>query len=380
MSMNLRKNLSLAALAALTLTACGPSRPVPDGGTNNPPTGCVGVCNDGGRDDAGQPTSDAGQSDGGQGDGGTMASRCQGFVPDGGTTVMSIQQVRDEACFRQSVTVEDVVVHTVDRTILSNQGNGEYRAFFWVSDPASPKDGIFVEKFYSDPPGTYLPKPGDVVTIQGVFQSKPPFEDRTGYQRLLANEFSFTRNSAGLTITVTDAGEAPAPVVVAEGFGDAQEGFARPNSDYAGALVKIPGPVEITDPTPTAFKRVSAVPDDDRYYGFEVSGGVLVNNHKTFDQHFSDGGVNVRCDWRIIALDAGMHGQKVVFPDGISGVWESYTHAPCADGGTASGCFRLTGKVPGTYDPETYDGGNAFTFVLYPQSCDQLQGTVVDAP
>jgi hypothetical protein len=104
-------------------------------------------------------------------------------------------------------------------------------------------------------------------------------------------------------------------------------------------------------------------------FGFEVTGGILVNNFKTYDQQWSDGGL-VRCDWRQIALDAGS-GHSVSFPNGISGVWDTYSHASCRDGGV--GCndgalHRNAGLVP--------DTNNSFTYVLYPTGCDQVVGQV----
>jgi hypothetical protein len=113
----------------------------------------------------------------------------------------------------------------------------------------------------------------------------------------------------------------------------------------------------LTNANPSALKRISASANDSVHFGFEVTGGVLVNNYKTYGST-QDGGTK-RCDWRALANDGG----TVRFPNGIRGVWDTFTHAPCADGGTSSSCFRDAGVVPGTDQTHTY--------VLYPQDCDQ---------
>jgi hypothetical protein len=105
-------------------------------------------------------------------------------------------------------------------------------------------------------------------------------------------------------------------------------------------------------------------------FGFEVTGGILVNNFATFDAQFSDGGSLLRCDWRQIALDAGV-GRTVTFPNGISGVWDTYSHASCRDGGVSCSdglVNRNAGIVP--------DTTNDFTYVLYPTDCADLRGQV----
>jgi hypothetical protein len=97
-----------------------------------------------------------------------------------------------------------------------------------------------------------------------------------------------------------------------------------------------------------------------------VTGGLLVSNRNTFGSSPTDGGP-ARCDWQALVRNDG---GTVTFPEGIRGVWDTYSFAPCADGGTdVLGCFRNEGRVPGTEQP---DGGyNRFTHVLIPQNCDQ---------
>jgi hypothetical protein len=153
----------------------------------------------------------------------------------------------------------------------------------------------------------------------------------------------------------------PSPLQVPITFGGA--GAFRAEPAHVGARVKIDGPLTIANPSPEAFRRISAVPNDTRYFGYELSNGVLVNNFRVFEgARLEDGGVS-HCDLRAAVLDGG----TVTFPNGIIGVWDTYTHASCVDGGTDSQCFKNRGNVPGT------DAGN-YTNVLYPTDCaDQLQ-------
>src|SRR5690606_585016 len=118
------------------------------------------------------------------------------------------------------------------------------------------------------------------------------------------------------------AGEAPAANEVEACFGDANDGYNRPGQGHVGARVHIPGPIEITNPSPVAF--LSTHPGRETVYGFEVSGGVLVNDYKLYATDDDE-----RCDWRQKALEAAADGKKVIFPNGITGIWENYTHAQC---------------------------------------------------
>ncbi len=350
--MSIRNIASTAAAlaAAASLVACGSGREQPDAGTNIPDAGtsCVGICND-----AGSNNPDGGDNK--NPDGGT----------DGQLLTVSLEDLRGpNVPFGSNVEVKDVVVHTVS---YQKEGTGgDFRADFWVSDPAKPQYGIWVSKFYTDEPGPYLPKPGDKITINGYFSTISKFENPTGYRRQIASKKADT---GFLPIKISDPVQVTVPadnVVSAANFGNADGGTERPNINYAGSRVFIEGPVEIINPSPAAFQRVSGVPNDSTSYGFEITGGILVNNSKTFR---SDGG----CPWRDTALDAGTQGQKVVFQGGLSGVWDTYTFAACADGGTdVFNCFKSEGgKVPGT--------DNDYTMVLYPQSCDDFVGGEVVA-
>ncbi|MGA9525773.1 MAG: hypothetical protein WBV82_30220 [Myxococcaceae bacterium] len=346
---------AVALAAAASLIACGGGREQSDAGTNTPDagTGCVGICNDGGSNNP-----DGGGNNNPGGDGGY----------DGGLLAVTLEDLRGpNVPFGANVEVKDVVVHTVS---YSKQGDkGDYRADFWVSDPSKPNFGIWVSKFYTDQPGPYLPKSGDKITINGYFGTISKFENPTGYRRQIANK---PAGATRLPLTISDPTpvSVPEPISVsADSFGNADGGTARPNMDHAGARIFIEGPVEITNPTPKAFQRESANPEDSTYYGFEISGGILVNNSKTYK---ADGG----CPWQTIALDAGTQGQKVVFQGGLSGVWDTYTFAGCSDGGTdVFGCGEAKasneGKIPGT--------DNNYTMVLYPQGCEDFVGGEVVA-
>jgi uncharacterized protein YdeI (BOF family) len=352
--MQLRKTLGAAALiTAATMASlsagCGDDRdggnPTPDGGP-----GCVGTCTPDSGTDAG---TDAG-TDGGS---------------DAGATVMTIAEARALEDIRH-VTLQGVVVTSVSR--LSSSATG-VTADFWVADPANPEHGIFVQKFRDDPEKTYSPVPGDVVTITGFIQNKAGINDREGYRKVMKNNFDVRRGGALVDMVITKTGtQARLPEVqvsIANNFGNSDGGTGRPNLDLAGARVHITDPLTLTNPNPMAFKRLSARENDDVYYGFEVSGGVLVNNNTTFGTTPTDGGTR-KCDYRVMVNnDAG----TITFPDGIKGVWDTFTHAPCVDGGVSTfNCFNDAGVVPGT--------SNRWTTALYPENCEDLEPVVITPP
>ncbi len=294
------------------------------------------------------------------------------FSYDGGTTISAIKG----ALFcSDKVTLKNVVITAIANQFLG--GQGDYQAQFWVAEPGNLKQAIYVDKFFSDPtvPAKVALKVGDLVDIEGYTFRQGQFTDRIAYRLTLKSQFScrkpdgtFYSPAAPVTITVVDGGTVPAAPMAPAGFGDAMMGTARPNPDFASARVFVPGPLKITNPSPMALKRLSASTTDNTYFGFEVTGGILVNNFNTFDRNEGDGGTLVRCDYRKKVLDGG----SVVFPNGITAVYDTYSHAPCEDGGT--GCAatdrRLKAVVPGTT--------NDYTYVLYPADCTELVG-VYDA-
>lgn len=358
------RNFGSAAVmfAAATVVACGPSRQNNDAGVDGGtfPPGCVGVCNP---QDAG---TDGGTNNNGDG-GMTGTDGGMECPPYDGGLVKTVEDIRTagkcDLPFGTKVELQDVVVNSVGSVFTGSQG--DTIAEFWVVDPADPTQGVFVRKFYTDDPGPYVPQRGDKVTVTGWFGTEKPFYDRFGYRRVVKSQFDFVMSGAQpLNISAPVPVTPPTPLSVTAGnFGNSDGGTTRPNSEYAGGLVHIEGPVEIVNHSPEAMKRISAAPNDSVHFGFEITGGILVNNNSTFR---ADGG----CPWRDVAIDAGMNGQKVVFTGGITGVWDTYTHAPCQDGGTTSnptgGCRREFGEVPGT--------NNDYTYVLYPQDCGDFVG------
>jgi hypothetical protein len=206
---------------------------------------------------------------------------------------------------------------------------------------------------------------GDLLNIRGFYKTQPSNWDRFGYRRHLGEGCTgFVRSDGGvLIIDLVDAGVSSQAVTAPPGFGAAQNGNARPNPELLSTSVFIPGPLTVTNASPTALTRISATGGVAGYNGFEVTGGILVNNLFTFGES-RDGGP-VRCDWRALAADGG----RVTFPNGISGIWDTYTHAPCL-GNPSCGPNRDAGTVPGTTSP------NTFTHVLYPTVCSDLPGQV----
>ncbi len=335
--MHLRRTLGVVAVAATAIIGCaGRDEPVPDAGPDN---GCTGVCT---QPDGGNPNPDGG------------ARMCP--LPDSqGRGPIGI--LRDTGTRGQAVRLEHLVVTVVDKTSRGSQG--DYIAYFWAVDPCFPQEGIYVDKFFFDDVRNYLPQVGDEVTIQGLFRrynsnASDADETRHAYRPVIKSDFRLGVPGVTGSLIITKTGTAPVPQdrTVLAGFGNADGGAAKPNPEYGGARVHVPGPVSITHANPPALKQRPDDPEHGGYLGFEVTGGVLVSNYKTFGVTL-DGG-RPRCDWRNVVNDGG----TVSFPNGIRGVWDTYSYVPCEDGGTASNC---AGYVPGTT--------NNYTYVLYPQDC-----------
>jgi len=341
---DLRKSLGALALASL-IAGCS-DRDAPPGATD---PDCTGACT---------PVADAGTRDAGtSGDGGSSGDG----GTDGGQTAprdVTVTEAR-AAQYGTWVRIKGAVIQTVD---YEKQGTaGDWTANFYLVDPANPKQGVWVYKFYQDTPTTYRAKVGDKIDIEGYLHVKGRFEQVSAYRPQLASKFYIDGSQQpkmALTNIVASTVPADNEVSIATGFGNAENGTKRPNPEYAGARVHIAGPLKITNPSPKAFQRVSADPADSRYYGFEVEGGILVRNSAT----------SSKCDYRATALG----GTEVTFPDGIRGVWETYSFAACEDGGTATDCRRTAAVVPGTSDGGVGDAGtgNLYTYVLTPQNCD----------
>lgn len=364
--------------AVVFAVGCRPETPKPDAGcvgitcpTTGGGTGFGGGGGTTGGGTGGGATGGGGVTGGGTG-GGVTGGGSGSFGWDGGPTVDAI---RNANFCGERVHVENVIVVGVENSFRGNLG--DYNAQFWVVDTNNPMRGIYVDKFYTDLPTTYNPTLGDVLTIDGFVRRQSRNNDRRAGRTTLGSTFGCgTTFDAGVGIetkliaSVTSAGVAVPENMVGSGFGNAMSGTGRPNPEYAATRVTIPGPLTLVDPRPLAFSRISTNTSDTSFYGFEVSGGILVNNYHTFDIFPSDGGTpTIRCDWRKIAIDAGSG--TVVFPNGISGIWETYSHAPCRNGSTSCNdgfTSRDSGIVPGT--------NNEFTYVLYPEDCADLDGVV----
>jgi hypothetical protein len=249
-------------------------------------------------------------------------------------------------------------------------GTAGVNASFWVADPANPQSGVWVDKFRCDNPPDYLPQVGDVLSISGVIGLESSFRQQDGYRTTVQSEFDYIPNKPiGYFCTLTSvpsceplvitrtSGTTPLPVVnVPSSFGSG--GAIQAAAAHVGARVKIAGPLTVTDVYPAALRRLSALPGDTRYFGYQLSNGVLVNNFRTFDGAVLEGGVVSRCDVRNVVLDGG----TVTFPNGLIGVWDTYTHATCVDGGiNLTNCLNNQGVVPGT--------AANYTHVLYPTDC-----------
>lgn len=264
----------------------------------------------------------------------------------------------------EHLQVQNVVVTAVEESFLGMQGDSQ--AKFWVQDTTDNRQGLWISKSFTDIPRTYQPRVGELLNIRGFYKSQFSTWDRFGYRRQLGNGCSAAvRNDGGvLLIEVLDAGVMSMPVTAAMmGFGNSMNGNSRPNPELASTRVFIPGPVSLTSATPLPLTRIASDGGVAGYNGFEITGGILVNNAFTFGET-RDGGT-VRCDWRAIAADGG----TVTFPNGLAGIWDTYTHAPCI-GNPSCGGDRDAGYVPGTTPT------NSFTYVLYPFDCTELQGQV----
>jgi hypothetical protein len=341
--MRLRNSLVAVVMAAALGVACsGREDPIPD----PPDNGCTGVCN---QNDGGTNKPDAGPRV-------CPAADAQGRGPIG--------RLRATGTRGQTVRLDGLVVTVVDKTDRGSQG--DYIAYFWAVDPCFPKEGIYVDKFYTDPVTNYLPAVGDVLTVEGLYRqytanASDADELRNAYRSVIKSDFRLgvPGITGKLNLTKTGTLAVPADLTVPSGFGNANGGVVQANPEYGGARVHIPGPLTISNATPPALKQRPDNPAHGTYLGFEVSGGVLVNNYKTFGET-RDGG-NPRCDWGAHAQDGG----GVTFPNGIRGVWDTYSYVSCTNGssGTDGGsCPRDAGYVPGTDNP--------YTYVLYPQNCD----------
>jgi hypothetical protein len=352
----LRKSPGAAALvAAAAVLASGCGGKEEGQARRDAGAGCTGVCSeDGGLPpDAGTPADGGSQADGGSWPAPVVMtlSEARGLPPDGGTRVL----------------LERVVIHTLERVERRTQGAQEQtRAWFWVVDPARPTQGLWVHKDWTDLPVGFVPQVGQRVDLTGWMQAESPFEQFNGYRTRLGR----------LEIRLLGTLAVPADNLVPPGFGNADGGQARPNPELLGTRVYVPGPLAVTNPSPAAFRHVSADSPEPTFSGFELEGGILVSTRSLSGPGSPDGGA-AGCDGLAFVLGDGGTG---VFPLGLRGVWDTYTFVPCQDGGSGETCLPDPhgGRVPGTELP---DGGpgSPFTHVLHPRDCDRDLGSGWDA-
>ena len=395
------RNVILGAAVVLTV-GCG-------GRMNMPDAGCVGITcptTGGGFGGVGGGGSSGGGGGATGGGGGTATGGGGGTATGGGggsntgggtatgggggssgpaTTIMAAKG----SSYPARVDLQGVVVTAVSfarrsgsSSLCAGTTSAGVTADFWVADPASPEQGIFVSKFRCDGDVDYFPVVGDVLSIKGVIGIESQFEQRTGFRTLIQSEFDYIPNKPSgyvcassstpacepLVITKTSTMSPLSPVMQAITFGGA--GATRAEQALRGARIRIAGPLTVSNANPEALHRQSALgAADTRYYGYELSNGVLVNDFRTFDgASLEDGGVS-RCDVRYVVNDGG----TVTFPNGITGVWDTYTFAPCSDGGTdVFNCRTNRGYVPGAA-PMADGGPVPYTNVLYPTDCADLQ-------
>lgn len=399
--MNARTTLIAASVALLAFAGCGSDRN--DGGND---AGCTTCTTDSGTDsgtpDSGQP--DSGQPDSGEPDSGTPdggPSACT-FIPhsDGGlialsmskdiATPVTLAQLRygkptdggNFNAYGSHVSIEGAVVQTVSY-VASDGGTSQ----FWIVDPNDPTTGFWV--YHRGTDTAYVPVAGDVVNVDGFLNSDPKYYEPDGYRYNLGNLFSGGTVQKVLDVEKTGSGTVPADNIADSGCTfDAQEGaryFPQTQQAFAGTRLHIAGPLTLTNPNPVALGNVRLEQDGGAtitsYRGFEVTGGILVATSNTYNADGGFGDQNGRCDWAELArADAG-----VTFPDGISGVWDTFTNTVC-DVQASGECnsYAPNGYIPNPTTPfptRASDGGvvlpngnENYTFVLYPQDCADLPG------
>lgn len=360
--MQLRNSVFQAAALATLLVACGGRDGNPDGGD----AGCIGVCNNDGGQDAG-------------GDGGV----CSGIPADMGT--VTVEQLRAMPVCGQKVTVRNVVVNHIN--FVYDAGfparcttAGASESEFWVAAGDGGAGGFYVNKYCDDAPAAYVPELGHKLIVSGYLyepfaksfpkRGPPHSQDRTGYRLEVGAQSeadpSVPFGTNTMTLTGLSGGNAFMTAAPDETW-SSDGGAVIAHDEMRGTRVHIPGPVYLEDAAPTFMLRYNAEYTDagsplylksgrNNYFGFTVSGGIPIFDALT--RLTSSGtppkGHTTVCDWRShYATDGGSN--RLVFPEGITGVWDSVTMVPfvdhCPDGGTA-----FVDCVPSGYIPDV-DGG-----------------------
>ncbi|MBL8952915.1 MAG: hypothetical protein JNK82_19215 [Myxococcaceae bacterium] len=403
--MNMSARISLVAAASIALFASsfvscsGRENPGPTGGGSGTAgnTSAGGGSGTAGNTSAGGGTSAQGggtsaqgggssaQGGGSSAQGGGSSAQGGGSGATGGGTGSGSSQIftaKGAGFCSTIVQLRGVVVVAVQSSSTqTNPPTGNARQNFWVVDPASPRDGLYIFKDYTDTVNgtnnTFL-RVGDLVNMDGYLASQFPNSGINGGAEAYRYQLTESCNGATpLQIVVVDAGVVVPDVTAPNPFGQNPDGgkpkgftvadqkFSQP---IAGARVHIPGPLTLSNAFPVEMRRHYDVPEG-TYYGYELSGtnipaGVLVRNNLT-DGTPSDGGAG--CDYRRMAADGG---RMVSFPNGVRGVWDTWSQTYCYDAGvTCDFRARDAGSIQGL--------GANYTFVIYPQNCEDLAGAVV---
>lgn len=352
--------LCVLGVTALAI-GCGPVRPTTkDSGVGG--GGVIGTAGSGGAGGTAGSGGTAGTggtagSGGTAGAGGTAGSG--GGSSDGGFRTLTIEQAKNATFCSDLVRIEGAVVVAVDRTDVSAQDGG-VRTWFWVADPNAPQHGLYIKKWYDDLPYGFVPAIGDRVNLEGViFQEaiRPTAGPlQIARRRYMGNQFrcnGITGSGQLLTVTKTGTATVPVPYEVTAPFGVASDGGWAPNRELQHARVRVPGPLSLTEAKPEQLiNLINGVPAGYRVAHMSNGTTFLINDNKPELRDAGpsgDGGC-----WFGPRADAG---SIVTFPNGVIGMWDTFAWTG-NDGGFLPGTDALWG------------------YVLYPQSCDDLQGQV----
>ena len=216
-----------------------------------------------------------------------------------------------------AVSISNATVVAIYEAKTNGSPNG--KGTFYIQDGSGP--GLAVYRGFNDT--SALPKLGDKVNVKGHFTKYNGIFEIVGKTGTAAG----VTYSHPLTIEVLESGTAPAP----ETFDPAKAN----DTDMIGHVVKIDGPLEITDADALVMTSTADGGTTTRPAGFKITGDVLVN----------DTYVYYDC---IKPLQGGVGGLS--FPNGIRGVWDRYQDY------WAGSAQERAPTVP----------------VLYPMSCEDL--------
>lgn len=391
--MNLSARIALVGGVAVLLSlggttvACGGRDGGGSGGGSGGSSGtgggnCAPFCAGTGGGSTGGSSGTGGSTGGSSGTGGSTGGS-SGTGGSGGVDAGQIAAAKSaQFCSMTPTRVLGVVVTAVQSTQLET-GTGNVRQNFWVVEASNPSNGLYVFKDYTDTVGmmtNVAVNVGDVLNIDGnmtrIFPDSFINNGAEAYRYQMSELCGAT--TGPMRIVVTGTATPPADIMVSSPFGLNPDGGKpkgyfvsdqRPGSiqPMAGARVHIPGPLTLSNAAPVEMQRINSTTTS---FGFEVTGtnipaGVLVRTQNTFGT-FPDGGP--RCDYGQMVRDGG---RMVSFPNGIRGVWDTFSQTGCVNGTTSctGAMSRDAGVVPGL--------GSNYTFVVFPMDCNDLAGAVV---